>query len=1590
MISLIGRSGSFLLFSNDEQAVVVDADFGLITETGSAPTLYALRKWKKTSEEVAPMVASLVNFSLAKADDQALLASTPARKYSIPKAAQAEAKKALEWRKEHGRGGTPVGINSARTLANGGQIGIEKVRHIAKYFPRHEVDKKGKGWSPGEDGFPSNGRIAWALWGGDAAQRWAADIVESAKNALKADAYVPQAQTDPFEAAHLMDETYGPEFMARVRLDGSGLDRLYKVDIDGQVYVWDGEGWDDLGHVDGDVWSYDSALDDPYDMCEKSHLLIDPSSAIMIAARLAADPDTNVSVFDLDADEAEMHARSIPDIDWDMVDYGISAAGAPMVQANDGKYTPEERAKNASKQVRDSGGKFASNGKRAQVGKEQGTVTAVDGATQNVTVKLDSGQSVTVPGKGMKMIEEQKAQVKPAEGEGASPAGMQEISSGPLDTTGILGQPRTPIDRPNARIPGTLPALTKEDLHQLLYDFPAWVQSQRIAAGAEPIKAGADKADVEEKKDKKPKVEAYSHPLLQKWLERRKRSETESSYDTSWAGPVVAAADTKEAAKPAVSPEKETQAAEANPAAQAPKPKAPEKPVELTPQTSDVQPMYFAIVAPEDATAVLDLVSMVPASSTSTSPMVYRRLDKKWVRDEKTLADLKSATPPPVIPLDTATLNDVLKQIDGITASAAHMEHSLMVLWGPRNGILTAAGGADRNRGNAEELRKYWTVGKGAAKIRWGTGGDWTRCVRQLEKYMGPRAKGYCALRHKEVTGMWTGDKMHRAIYGRNKGKTTFSTDVLKSSEMVVSSMELAAKAAKAKSRFGMVASADAYATGTRFSIPLVIPEGVETGDGRMFRKGSITTRELPLPLLWQIKTSDGHAGSVVVGRIDRMERIESGIGNAIGIFDDGEYGKEAERLVRHGFIRGVSADMDQFEAEEQKKESKKTSKTDAAEDTDAKDNKVGGEKMTINKARVMAVTMVPKPAFQECKIFIVEGDEEQNPQEETMVPDGIYVEDVESSDEQAVVASAILAGAVPIVPPADWFNNPKLKQATPITVDDNGRVFGHIAAWNVDHIGLVAGTKPPRSRSGYSYFHTGVVRTDSGKDVPVGQLTLAGGHASLEASALDAVKHYDDTASAVADVHAGEDAYGIWVAGALRTNATDEQIRALRASAPSGDWRPIRGSLELVAVCQVNVPGFPIARARVASGQVMALVAAGASYMAHLKAEDPELGARVASAKAKFDETRAARSAKLAAKAATLTARVASARYADQFADISPKERTALAKKGQALSDGSYPIRNEDDLKNAIQAFGRAKESDRARVRRHIMRRARQLDLKALIPEKWSKNHVASTKKTVTASADADLRARVAAAMDRLGKANAVEPVIPEERPVAPVMPRAPRRPMGIQDPVAKKDSPVAEIAQDGVSVKEALKIAQNPNVRESFAPGKYIPGKTQPRDNYGKFRRVLARLKQDLGVAGLDKVAREVAKVEGLNEVGSYTDSAAAAGKLIDIVDRLDSGSLNARSLENIRSTTSELGKVIANLPLPFDNPAQKVRYSDLPPALQGLIEDMISRVEAKIGQKDADIATAALKSFKSGGDVYGQSDISSQVNKLLRLLT
>ena len=90
-----------------------------------------------------------------------------------------EARKGLDWRSEHGRGGTEIGIARARDITNGKNLSNDTIKRMYSFFSRHEVDKKAEGFRPGEDGYPSNGRIAWALWGGDAGFSWSKKIVNS-------------------------------------------------------------------------------------------------------------------------------------------------------------------------------------------------------------------------------------------------------------------------------------------------------------------------------------------------------------------------------------------------------------------------------------------------------------------------------------------------------------------------------------------------------------------------------------------------------------------------------------------------------------------------------------------------------------------------------------------------------------------------------------------------------------------------------------------------------------------------------------------------------------------------------------------------------------------------------------------------------------------------------------------------------------------------------------------------------------------------------------------------------------------------------------------------------------------------------------------------------------------------------------------------------------------------------------------------------------------------------------------------------------------------------------------------------------------
>lgn len=369
--------------------------------------------------------------------------------------------------------------------------------------------------------------------------------------------------------------------------------------------------------------------------------------------------------------------------------------------------------------------------------------------------------------------------------------------------------------------------------------------------------------------------------------------------------------------------------------------------------------------------------------------------------------------------------------------------------------------------------------------------------------------------------------------------------------------------------------------------------EGQLTGDGRLIEMNALEW-ETPIPLRFVAEDIGAHQGAATSGRILSITREDDGKLRAWGDFDHGsDAGREAARLVVKELMNGVSMDLDSvaFEvrvaAEIIEAERALWDAIESGEDieppaveTDDEGRVVvykGGpddEVMVTTSARVRAATQVSIPAFAEATI------------------EALY--------ELPEPVMALVASAAPVDPPAAWFAVAEPDGPTPLTITDDGMVYGHLATWDTCHIADPNGSgicvMAPKSQADYAYFHTGAVKTAEGSLVNTGVLRFNTQHASLRASADAAQAHYDHTGLGGADIHAIDGKHGVWVCGALRPGLEPEQIRTLRASPLSGDWRYVNGSLELVGALAVNLPGFPVPRPSglVASGEMTGLVAAG------------------------------------------------------------------------------------------------------------------------------------------------------------------------------------------------------------------------------------------------------------------------------------------------------------------------------------------------------------------------------------------------------------
>jgi hypothetical protein len=140
-----------------------------------------------------------------------------------------EAQRGLDWRKQYGRGGTEVGIARARDIVNDKNLSEDTVKRMYSFFSRHEVDKKAEGFSQGEDGYPSNGRIAWALWGGDAGFSWSRQIAERLK---KEDRTMQDVDKSDTMSPDIEDETMTEEVREEVLIEAEEIAEVEEAEVD--------------------------------------------------------------------------------------------------------------------------------------------------------------------------------------------------------------------------------------------------------------------------------------------------------------------------------------------------------------------------------------------------------------------------------------------------------------------------------------------------------------------------------------------------------------------------------------------------------------------------------------------------------------------------------------------------------------------------------------------------------------------------------------------------------------------------------------------------------------------------------------------------------------------------------------------------------------------------------------------------------------------------------------------------------------------------------------------------------------------------------------------------------------------------------------------------------------------------------------------------------------------------------------------------------------------------------------------------------------------------------------------------------------
>lgn len=367
---------------------------------------------------------------------------------------------------------------------------------------------------------------------------------------------------------------------------------------------------------------------------------------------------------------------------------------------------------------------------------------------------------------------------------------------------------------------------------------------------------------------------------------------------------------------------------------------------------------------------------------------------------------------------------------------------------------------------------------------------------------------------------------------------------------------------------------------GKRWANPITV-QGVESDDGRLFNLFEF--RDLPLAFRWDKEDDGGHRGAMAVGVMDKVSFDDkTGFWMGEGEYADTPEADQASALADMG-AAFLSADpggkleyhVDILDADGNIVDPVEIEKAfdamwDGSPEEAAKADEwlqTLRERTTFDLYEVGGVTQVDIPCWPQCRIALV-APAAPEPAQARKFMGG---DRTDAATQRARVLLRRIASG-PARMPAAWFAKEELTGWKKWTIDDDGRMSGHLATWNACHRGFTQSCVRPAYQTDFKDFHTGEVALDDDTRLRIGVITHHEGH--LE-TADDYRRLFEDPMAQLGPVRLYADEFGIQACGGVWPDVDPVEVARALGAYTSGDWQLHGREWRLHAVAVVNDPGY-------------------------------------------------------------------------------------------------------------------------------------------------------------------------------------------------------------------------------------------------------------------------------------------------------------------------------------------------------------------------------------------------------------------------------